>query len=143
LDLVLKNLTGTECWIFIDDIVYSDTAEERANRISDVFERFRRANLELQPEKCVFAKDKCTYLAFELSCRGTEASLDKVRAVQNFPTPQSVKYVRSFLGLASFYRRRVPHIADIAKALTQLTKKDKIWDWSQECQKSFDKLKSN
>jgi len=139
----LKNLTGTECWIFIDDIiVYSDTAEERANRISDGFERFRRANLELQPEKCVFAKDKFTYLAFEMSCRGIEASLDKVRAVQNFPTPQSVEYVRSFLGLASFYRRLVPHIADIAKALTQLTKKDKIWDWSREYQESFDKLKS-
>jgi len=65
-----------------------------------------------------------------------------VKAVQNFPTPKSVKYFRSFLGLASFYRRLVPHFADIAKALTQLTKKDKIWDWNQECQEPFDKLKS-
>ena len=71
-----------------------------------------------------------------------EASPDKVKAVQNFPTPQSVKDVRSFLGLASFYRRLVPHFADIAKALTELTKKYKIWDWNQECQESFDKLKS-
>jgi len=64
-----------------------------------------------------------------------------VKAVQNFPTPQSMKDVRSFLGLAYFYRRLVPHFADIAKALTQLTK-DRIWDWNQECQESFDKLKS-
>ena len=62
--------------------------------------------------------------------------------MQNFPIPRSVKDVRSFLGLASFYRRLVPHFADIAKALTQLTKKDKIWEWHQECQESFDKLKS-
>jgi len=102
---------------------------------------FRRANLQLQREKCVFAKDKFTYLGFELSYRGIEASPDKVKAVQDFPTPQSVKNVRSFLGLASFYRRIVPHFADIAKALAQLTKKDKIWDWNQECQESFDKLK--
>ena len=64
--------------------------------------------------------------------------------MQNFPTPKSVKYFRSFLGLASFYRRLVPHFADIAKALTQLTKKDQIqvWDLKQECQESFDKSKS-
>ena len=143
MDLVLKNLTGTECWVFIDDvIVYSDTAEEHAKRLSDVLERFRRASLQLQPEKCVFAKEKFTYLGFELSHRGIEVSPNKVKAVQNFPTSKSVKDVRSFLGLASFYRRLVPHFADIAKALTQLTKKDKIWDWNQECQESFDNLKS-
>ena len=51
MDLVLKNLTGMECWVFIDDvIVYSDTPEEHPKRLSDVFERFRRANLQLQPE---------------------------------------------------------------------------------------------
>jgi len=97
MDLVLKNLTGTECWVFIDDvIVHSDTAQEHAKRLSDVFERFRRASLQLQPEKCVFAKDKVTYLGFELSYRGIEVSLDKVKAVQ------SVKDVRLILGLASF-----------------------------------------
>jgi hypothetical protein len=65
-----------------------------------------------------------------------------VEAVQDFPIPRSVKDVRSFLGLASFYRRLVPHFADIAKPLTQLTKKDKIWYWNQECQELFDRLKS-
>jgi hypothetical protein len=103
-------------------IVYSDTAEENAKRLANVFKRFRSANLQLQPEKCVFAKDKFTYLGFELSYRGIETSPDKVKAVQNFPIPRSVKNVRSFLGLASFYRRLVPHFADIAKPLTQLTK---------------------
>jgi hypothetical protein len=127
MDSVLKHLTGTEALVFIDDvIVYSDTAEEHAKRQANVFERFRRANLQLQPEKCVFAKDKVTYLGFELSYRGIEASPDKVKPVQNFPVPKSVKDVRSFLGLASFYRRLVPQFADIAKPLTQLTKKDKI-----------------
>ena len=100
MDLVLKDLTGTELLTFIDDvIIYSDTAEEHAKRLGNVFERFRKANLQLQPAKCFFAKDKVTYLGFELSYRGTEASLDKVKAVQNFPVPRSVKDVRSFLGL--------------------------------------------
>jgi hypothetical protein len=70
MDLVLKDLTGTECWIFLDDlIIYSDTAEKHARRYVNVFERFRRANLHLQPEKCVFGKDKDTYLG---SSRGIE-----------------------------------------------------------------------
>jgi hypothetical protein len=120
--------------VFLGDVtVYSHTAEEHTKRLSNVFEWFRMANLQLEAEKCVFAKDKVSYLGYELSYRGIEASPDKVKAVQNFPIPQSVKDVRSFLGLASFYHRLMPHFADIAKALTQLTKKDKIWEWSQEC----------
>lgn len=55
--MVVKNFTGTECWVYIDD-GYSDTTEEHAKRLPDVFERFRRANLQIKPEKCVFAKDK-------------------------------------------------------------------------------------
>jgi hypothetical protein len=104
MDLVLKNLTGKECWVYIDGvIVYSDTAEERAKRLSNVLERFRKTNLQLQPEKCVFAQEKVTYLGFELSQRGVEASSDKVKAIQNFPIPNTVKDVRSFLELASLY----------------------------------------
>jgi hypothetical protein len=62
-----------------------------------------------------------------------QTSPDKVKVVQNFTVPRSVKKVRSFLGIASFYRRHVPHFADIAKPLNQLTKKDKLWDWNKEC----------
>jgi hypothetical protein len=77
-----------------------------------------------------------------LSQRGGEASPDKVKAIQNFPIPKTVRDVRSFLGLGSFYRRLVPHFADIAKPLTQLTKKDKVWDWNEECQQSLEELKN-
>jgi hypothetical protein len=122
----------------LDVILYSDTAEEHARRLANVFGRFGRANLQLQQEKSVFAKDKVTYLGYELSYRGIETPPDKVKAVQNFPEPIQVKDVRAFIRLASFYRRLVPHFADIERPLTQLTKKDKLWDWSQECQASFD-----
>jgi len=53
MDLVLKELTGTEWWTFIDDVViYSDTTEEHAKKLTNVFERFRSANLQFHPEKC-------------------------------------------------------------------------------------------
>jgi hypothetical protein len=124
-----------------DVILYSDTVEEHSKILGEVFERFLWANLQLQLPKCVFAKDKVTYLGFEVSSQGIEASPDKVQAVQKFQMPRSVKDVRSFLGLASFYRRLVPRFANIAKPLTQLTRKDANWEWNKECQESFDRLK--
>jgi hypothetical protein len=58
MDLVLRNLTGKSLWVFMDDVIlYSDTTGEHAKKLGEVFERFRRANLQLQPPKCVFAKD--------------------------------------------------------------------------------------
>jgi hypothetical protein len=59
MDTVLKELRGMECWVFLDDlIVFSDTIEEHANRLEHVLQRFEKANLLLQPAKCVFAKSK-------------------------------------------------------------------------------------
>jgi hypothetical protein len=56
MDVVLKNLVGTECWVFIDNaIIFSKSAEEHAQRLENMLQRFDKANLQLQPEKCVFA----------------------------------------------------------------------------------------
>ena len=74
-------------------------------------------------------------------CSDTLASEDNIKTIQLYPTPKSVKEVGAFLGLSCFYRRLVPRFADIAKPLTQLAKKDHIWQWTQECQKAFEELK--
>ena len=75
-----------------------------------------KANLLLQPPKCVFAKSKVQYLGHVVSREGISASPDKVKAVREYPTPKSVKDVRSFLGLASFYRRLIPKFCRFGKA---------------------------
>ena len=143
MDNVLRNLIGPECWIFIDDLlIFSNTIEEHARRISNVLERFEKANLQLQPTKCVFAQKEVSYLGYTLSSRGILSSPEKVKAVQEYPIPKNVKDVRAFLGLCSFYRRLVPKFADIAKPLTQLTRKDVDFEWNQDCQEAFEKLKS-
>lgn len=97
----MEKLSGKHCWVFVYDvIVHTDTAEEHAKGLGDVFERCRRAKLQLQPQKCVLAKDTVRYLGFKLFYRNIEASPNKVKAVQIFPIPRSVKDVTSFLGLA-------------------------------------------
>jgi hypothetical protein len=118
--------------VFIDDvIIFSNTAEEHALRLENVLHRFDEANLQLYPGKCVFAQPQVQYLGFILSEAGIFASPDKVKAVRQYPSPKSVKDVRTYLGLAAFYRSLVPNFAAIAKPLTTLTRKDQEFIWGQ------------
>ena len=75
---VLKNLVGTECWIFIDDVVYPTSAEEHALRLENVLTRFEEANLKLHHGKYAFAQSHVRYLGFVLSKRGVSSFPDKV-----------------------------------------------------------------
>ena len=126
MDIVLKKLVGFYCYVYLDDVVmFSQTAQEHAQRLENVLHRFDKANLQLNTSKCVIAQPQVNYLGYVLSEKGVSASPDKVKAVRDYPTPKSVKDVRSFLGLASFYRRLVQDFATIAKPLTELTKKDR------------------
>jgi hypothetical protein len=103
-------------------------AEEHAQRLAGVCERFERADLQLQREKCEFAKDQVQYLGHVISSREIEASPDKIKAIQEYPIPKTVKNVRAFLGLASYYRSLVQGFAQIAKPFTQLTRKDDTFE---------------
>jgi hypothetical protein len=140
MDVVLKNLTGAECWIFVALIIFLDTIEEHPCQLEHVLERFEKANLKLQPGKCVFAQSQVQYLGYVVSRDGITAAPDKVEAVQQYPEPRNAKDVRSFLGLASFYRRLIPKFAEIAKPLTEL-RKDVQFKWEGQQQAAFEKLK--
>jgi hypothetical protein len=128
MDAILNNLIGEECWVYLDDVIFhAKTALEHAQRLRNLLQRFDKENLELQPEDCAFAKSQVQYLGFVLSERVVAASPDKVKAVENYPTRRSVKGVRAFLGLASFYRRLVKGFADLAKPLTEVTKRSTVY----------------
>jgi len=91
MDTVLKNLVGTDCFVFIDDIILLPScAEEHARRLERVLQRFDMANLQFHPGKCMFAQLQVQYLGFVLSEKGVAAFPVKVKAVQNFPTPACV-----------------------------------------------------
>jgi hypothetical protein len=111
MDVVLKNLVGTECFVFLDDIIiFSESAEQHALRLENVLQRFDQANLQLHPGKCVFAQTKVQYLGYLLSKDAVSASADKVKAVKSYPTPKNIKDVRAFLVLCSFYNKIGPKI---------------------------------
>ena len=65
----------------------------------------------------------------------------KLEGISKWPTPSTVKQVRSFLGFGNFYRRFIGHYSEIAKPLNDLTKKDQPWDWTEKHEEAFQKLK--
>ena len=91
--------------VYLDDIlVFSSTLEEHIAHIRKALERLRSAKLYARLHKCAFFQRRVEYLGFDVSADGIQPSQEKVKAVVEWPKPQSVRDVRGFLGLASFYQ---------------------------------------
>ena len=134
--------------VFLDDIlIYSRTKEEHEKHIRAVLDRLRSEKFFGRIKKCDFYQSEVEYLGFDEGAYGVKPSLSKVKAVAEWPTPTSVKDIRSFLGLASFYRKFISHFSEIAAPLTDLTKKGRaeIWSpevWTEKEESAFRQLKA-
>ena len=128
--------------VYLDDIlIFSETIEEHWDHLRTALERLRKARLYGRIHKCDFLKTRVDYLGYEVSEQGVHASPEKVKAVVNWPRPQSVHDVRSFLGLASYYRRFIHGFSQIAGPLTELTRSKAKWHWDDAQENSFLALK--
>ena len=139
---VLRGLPWTVCLIYLDDvIVHAKTIGDEFNRLREVFSRLRSVNLKLNPKKCNLFQREVRYLGHMVTKDGVTVDPAKTDAVRSWPTPKNKTEVRSFLGLCSYYRRFVRNFAAVAKALYELTEKDKEFYWTSDCQSSFENLK--
>jgi transposase InsO family protein len=130
---------------FLDDtLIYSKTFAEHVAHIRMVLEKLRQNRMFANPEKCQWMQTATSYLGFEISDQGIACSLEKVQAITEWPAPNSVKGVRQFVGMCSFYRKHIRKFAHIAHPLHLLLRKDNFWNqssWSPACQRAFDSLK--
>ena len=119
--------------VYIDDIlVYSETLEQHLEHLRTVMGKLIQAGLKLKPSKCLFVRDEVRYLGHVITPRGLKTSNQHIIAVQEFTNPKSVKDVRQFLGLSSFYRKFVPSFAKIAGPLHTLTRKNAPFNWTEQ-----------
>jgi hypothetical protein len=128
--------------VFIDDIlVYSKSQEEHEEHLRIVLQILRDRKLFAKLKKCEFWMDRVVFLGHVISRDGITVDPSKIEAVVNWVRPTNVSEVRSFLGLASYYRRFVEGFSCIATPLTRLTRKNAKFEWTNECEKSFQELK--
>uniref|UniRef100_A0A158P4Y1 RNA-directed DNA polymerase n=1 Tax=Tetranychus urticae TaxID=32264 RepID=A0A158P4Y1_TETUR len=143
MSIVLGGLIYNTCLIFIDDLlIFSKNEEEHLERLETIFRRLIRAGLTLKPNKCSFFKQKILYLGHIVSEQGQEVDPEKIQKVQQFPTPRTVRDIKSFVALCSYYRRFIKDFALIARPLTNLTRKDLPFEWGPAQENAFNELKT-
>ena len=129
--------------VFIDDIlVYSENEKDHAEHLRVVLTRLREHKLYAKFSKCEFWLKKVPFLGHVLSEEGISVDPSKVQEVMDWEAPTSVFEVRSFLGLAGYYRRFIPDFSRIAKPMTRLTQKNKKFEWTPECETAFRTLRT-
>ncbi|KAJ8761995.1 hypothetical protein K2173_006597 [Erythroxylum novogranatense] len=139
---VFKEFLDQFVIVFIDDIlVYSKNVGEHEQHLRIVLQRLRERELYAKFTKCEFWLHEVVFLGHIISETGVHVDPKKIEAVVNWHAPTTVTEVRSFLGLAGYYRRFVEGFSIIATPLTKLLRKNQKFVWSDECQRSFEELK--
>ena len=142
MDTVLAGLKWQTCLVYLDDVVvFAPDFDEHLRRLRVILDTLKKAHLTLKPAKCHFGYQELKFLGHVITPKGVLPDPDKTKAVANFPTPQSKKDLRSFLGLCSYYRRFIRSFSKIAAPLTRLTKKDVDFSWGSEEEAAFQDLK--
>jgi len=147
MDMVLGGLRWTSCLVYIDDIiVYAADTTEHIRRLRLVLAALQKAKLKLP--KCRFGEAAITALGHRVNAEGISPDPEKVRAICEFPLPpagatrvEKIKWIKSYLGICSYYRKHVPGFSEVAKPLFDLTKEKSLFIWTAAHQESFDRLK--
>ncbi|WVZ75733.1 hypothetical protein U9M48_023766 [Paspalum notatum var. saurae] len=128
--------------VFIDDIlIYSKNEKEHEEHLRVVLTRLREHKLYAKFSKCAFWLKEVGFLGHILSEKGVAVDPSKVKDVLNWKQPETVTEIRSFLGLAGYYRRFIKDFSKIAKPMTSLTKKNAKFVWGPKCEDGFRELK--
>ena len=139
---ILRPIKKQFALVYLDDvIIFSKTIEDHIKHIKYVFQLLRQEGLKIKLEKCAFLQKEVEYLGHIVTEDGIKPDPKKQQAIHNYPTPKNVDQVRSFLGLAGYYRKFVKNYADKAHSLTKLTSKNVEWQWGPEQEKAFQLLK--
>lgn len=144
MDVILGNEVRDYCVNYLDDlaIITTGSLDQHLEHVDTVLGKLKKAGLTCNLKKCEFLCKEVNMLGFIISTEGLRTDPEKVKSIQNFPTPKKIKQVRAFLGLCNFYRRFIPDYSHYAQPLCDLLKKEVGWKWEDDEQKAFEKIKS-
>lgn len=139
---VLRAFIGHFVVVYFDDIlVYSKSMAAHIDHLESVMKVLREEKLFANLKKCTFCTDNLVFLGFVVSADGVKVDEEKIKAIKEWPSPKTVGEVRSFHGLAGFYRRFVKDFSTLAAPLTEVIKKDVGFKWEEDQEKAFQTLK--
>ena len=142
MEKVLADIPRQECLVYLDDIlVHGSSFQTALGALRRVLHRIAAAGLKLHPDKCCFMRKELEFLGHRVGEEGISTLEEKVRAVKDWPVPANVRELKSFLGLASYYRRFVRGFSCIAAPLFRLQQKDCDFAWTSDCEQAFSSLK--
>jgi ribonuclease HI len=131
-----------EIEVYVDDMIAkSRTAQDHLTDLRKLFQRLKKYQLRLNPNKCAFGVTSGKLLGFIVSGRGIEIDPAKVQAIRSMPAPKTEKEIRSFLGRINYIARFIAQLTATCEPLFKLLRKDVKIKWTEDCQKAFDKIK--
>lgn len=133
---------------FLDDLILvSKDFNSHITLLEKVHQRLKDAGLTINLKKSEFCKDRLKYLGYIVDKDGLHTDPSKLEIIKNYPTPKSVKNVRSFIGMCSYYRRFIPNFSNIVAPLTKLTGGKRgmkvSFNWNESAEQSFKLLKES
>ena len=136
---VLKEFIGKFVIVYLDDIlVFSQTREEHLRHLQYVMKKLQQEKLLVNLQKCTFMQEELVYLGVVISKEGLRMDLEKVQAIMEWPSPKNIFEVRSFHGLASFYKKFISNMSHInAPMLETIKKNNQPFKWTEEAERSF------
>jgi hypothetical protein len=119
MDLLMTGLNWHGVLVYLDDLlVFGRNFEEHHSRLREVLARLQHVNIKLSPKKCQILQREVAYLGHVISNGEVKPDAEKTKLIDTYPVPKSIKVVRSFVSLASYYRRFVKNFAQVTKPLT-------------------------
>src|SRR6185295_13043141 len=129
--------------VYMDDIIiFLKTSEDYKIHLEKIFQLLSNAGLKLNPDKCDFYQKQILFLGHMILKEGIQPNSTLVEKIKNCPRPTTKTKVRSFLGLASYYRRFIKNFSAIARPLYNLTKQDEVFSWTEDCKNAYEYLKN-
>ena len=141
-DQILAPLSDLKISNYLDDFCCgAQNVSDMIYTLRKLFERFREFGLTLNPSKCSFFLPEVQFLGHKLNSSVIKPTDENIRKIKDFPVPNTVKKIRRFVGLASYYSRFINHFSQLSAPLTSLTRKNQKFKWNADAQKSFEIIK--